>query len=173
MHTRRYHCVCPTTWHPVRHKPSSIWGIKTLPFERRISPIQKFFKSSLAQSIAFESTPTPAPPPPKFNLATPNAHQMISLCLCNNMTLILTEALLKTDWSLTPLGHVLWNSKWFLSIPGGYLVKIWGWLVLKREIFIFTLKAPRPYANYAHKDCQQWAGLDSRLQTTRFSGRNK
>ena len=35
------------------------------------------------------------PPPMEFNQATPNAYQMIALCLCNNMTLSLTEAPLK------------------------------------------------------------------------------
>ena len=38
---------------------------------------------------------TPPPPPLEFNLATPNAHHMIALCLCNNMTISLTEAPLK------------------------------------------------------------------------------
>ena len=35
------------------------------------------------------------PTPLEFNQATPNAYQMIALCLCNNMRLSLTEAPLK------------------------------------------------------------------------------
>ena len=35
------------------------------------------------------------PPPLKFDLATPNTHQIIVLCLGNNMALNLTEAILK------------------------------------------------------------------------------
>ena len=35
------------------------------------------------------------PNPLEFNQATPNAYQMIALCLCNNMRLSLTEAPLK------------------------------------------------------------------------------
>ena len=34
----------------------------------------------------------------KFNQATPSAYQMIALCLCNNMTLSLTEAPLKKNY---------------------------------------------------------------------------
>ena len=53
-----------------------------------ISPVQKFFKSSLVQNMAFQTSPLPL----EFYLANPNAPQMIALCLCNNMTLSLTEA---------------------------------------------------------------------------------
>ena len=35
------------------------------------------------------------PPPLEFSQATPNWYQMIALCLCNNITLSLTEAPLK------------------------------------------------------------------------------
>ena len=64
--------------------------------ERGISPGTKLFKSSLAQSMAFETTPHP--PPLEFNLATPNSHQMIALCLCDNMTISLTLAPLKKTY---------------------------------------------------------------------------
>ena len=90
------------------------------------------------------------PQPLQFNLITPNTHQRIALCLCNNNTLSLTEAPLKKNLAsstgetdrpaVTPLGHVLWNFQWFLSIPGSYLkrmVKSSGWLVLKTWDFYF------------------------------------
>ena len=93
------------------------------------------------------------PPPMEFNQATPSAYQMIALCPCDNMTLSLTEAPPPpppkklpgpTGATDRPVGHVLWNFHWFLPILGSYLepmIKSWRWLVLKREIFIFALKA--------------------------------
>ena len=62
------------------------------------------------------------PTPLEFNQATPNAYQMIALCLCNNMTLSLTEAPLKkyylgqrgqqpvpTGRTVAPLVQIFWN----------------------------------------------------------------
>ena len=58
----------------------------------------------------------------EFNQATPSAYQMIALCLCDNMTLSLTEAPPPppqkkkkkklpgpTGATDRPVGHVLWN----------------------------------------------------------------
>ena len=50
----------------------------------------------------------------EFNQATPNVYQMIALCLCNNMTLSLTEAppKKKISWSrrpVAPLVHNFWH----------------------------------------------------------------
>ena len=58
------------------------------------------------------------PPPMEFNQATSSAYQMIALCLCDNMTLTLTEAPPAqkkkkklpgpTGATDRPVGHVLW-----------------------------------------------------------------
>ena len=55
-------------------------------------------KVKISPQKEISSTPPPPPPAMEFNQATPSAYQMIALCLCNNMTLSLTEAPLKKNY---------------------------------------------------------------------------
>ena len=48
-----------------------------------ISPSAKILQIQSTTKHGFSTQPTPL----EFNLAIPNAYQMVALCLCNNMTL--------------------------------------------------------------------------------------
>ena len=149
-------CLCnnmtPSQTQPPSPPPPLIWGrhwaLKDRGKPRHKNPAN--LHSSTKHSLY--NNPTPL----EFNQATPNAYQMIAPWLFNNMTLSLTEAPLKkyylgqrgqqpvpTGRAVAPLRQIFWNLHWFLSLPESYLepmVKRWGWLVVKSEIVIFTLK---------------------------------
>ena len=80
-------CVFVITWHPARHKPPSIWG-RHWAGKTGISPGTKTLQIQSCTKHALWNNPTLL----EFNLATPNAHQVIALCLCNSMTVRLMEA---------------------------------------------------------------------------------
>ena len=81
MHTRWYQCVCATTWHQVRHNPSLIWGRHWALKDRRKPRYKNLANPHSSTKHSLYNNPNP----PKFNHTTPNAYQMIALCLCNNM----------------------------------------------------------------------------------------
>ena len=97
---------------------------ETLSFEGQGSPVsvQPRYKNSANLHSSTKHSLYNNPTPLEFNQATPNAYQMIALCLCNNMTLSLTEAPLKkyylgqrgqqpvpTGRTVAPLVQIFWN----------------------------------------------------------------
>ena len=146
---------------PQSGKETELWKIV-------ISPCTKSQQiQTVAQSIVFRTTPPP------WNLALclcNNIRTYIHTLLLppqrgfsgtmkHDMTLSLqgkppekkiAVSTGATGRPVAPLVHIFWNFHWLLSFPEIYLepmVKSWGWLVLKRDIYIFTLKASRLETN--------------------------
>ena len=138
-------CLC-NNMTPSQTQPPLIWGWHWALKDRGKPRYKNSANLHSSTKHSLYNNPTPL----EFNQATPNAYQMIAPWLFNNMTLSLMEAPLKKYYlgrrgqqPVCPPRANFLELDWFLSIPGSYLepvVKRWGWLVLKSEIVIFTLK---------------------------------
>ena len=80
MQTRWQPCVCATTWHPDRHNSFLIWG-RYWALKHRVKPR---YKNSANLHSSTKHSPYNNCTPLDLNQATPNAYQMLALCLCKN-----------------------------------------------------------------------------------------